>query len=195
FDMEKQLVIRTIREVLGVDLTPAEEQAILENRMDNVLAFLAYGRGLRELDRGDFAAAQRELQLSIELEPGSFTGRDAALAEASDLAGAAALSTADLGNLATATGELGTRVLGPPASVTTDRVQGVTLANVSNGVAPPPTGPTLDLGSTAGAHERISASTRDTRRDAVQEAVGGETVPGAGGVQITVVIPRPGGTP
>jgi curli biogenesis system outer membrane secretion channel CsgG len=50
FDMEKQIVIRTIREVLGVDLTPAEEQAILENRMGNVLAFLAYGRGLRELD-------------------------------------------------------------------------------------------------------------------------------------------------
>ncbi len=42
FDMEKQIVIRTIREVLGVELTPAEEQAILENRMSNVLAFLEY---------------------------------------------------------------------------------------------------------------------------------------------------------
>ncbi len=40
FDMEKQIVIRTIREVLGVALTPAEEQAILDNRMSNVMAFL-----------------------------------------------------------------------------------------------------------------------------------------------------------
>ncbi len=54
FDMEKQIVIRTLREVLAVELTPAEEQAILENRMNNVLAFLAYGRGLREIDHGNY---------------------------------------------------------------------------------------------------------------------------------------------
>ena len=48
FDMEKDLVFRIIRDRLGVQLTPAEEQTILDNRTDNVLAFLAYGRGLRE---------------------------------------------------------------------------------------------------------------------------------------------------
>jgi tetratricopeptide (TPR) repeat protein len=93
FDMEKQIVIRTIREVLGVELTPAEEQAILENRMGNVLAFLAYGRGLREIDRGNFESAQVEFQLSMQLDPGSFASRDAAMAETADLVDASGATT------------------------------------------------------------------------------------------------------
>ncbi|NIP59694.1 MAG: hypothetical protein GWM92_03220, partial [Gemmatimonadetes bacterium] len=44
FDLEKRAVFDVL-DVLGVDLTPAERQAINENRAGNILAFLAYGRG------------------------------------------------------------------------------------------------------------------------------------------------------
>ena len=120
FDMEKQIVIRTIREVLGVTLTPAEEQAILENRMENVLAFLAYGRGLRELDQGNYAEAQAEFDLAISLEPGAFDGTDLAIAETAALTESIGTSTGDLAGIASATGETGAGVFAPPSANTTE---------------------------------------------------------------------------
>lgn len=118
FDMEKQIVIRTIREVLGVTLTPAEEQRILDNRMGNVLAFLAYGRGLRELDAGNYDAAQQEFDLAESLDPGYF-GVDVASAEASALLNASAMNTTDVEGIATATGEVGGGFFAPPSATTT----------------------------------------------------------------------------
>jgi tetratricopeptide (TPR) repeat protein len=206
FDMEKQVVIRTIREVLGVALTPAEEQAILENRMSNVLAFLAYGRGLRDLDQGDYEGAQAEFQLSTQLEPGGFASRTAAMAEVADLLDAASLNTADLGGLAASTGELGVGAFGPPtASVTQDLgvvstgdltgVSGTTslsgtLDRVTQGVAPRPTTGTLDKGPTESTDGDTNTS---TTRDPVQDSGGAETLPGTVDTQVTIVIQRPGG--
>lgn len=117
FDMEKAIVIRTIREVLGVTLTPAEEQRILDNRMGNVLAFLAFGRGLRELDNGNYDAAQQEFDLAKSLDPGYF-GVDVASAEASALIDAAGVNTADIDGIATATGETGGTLIAPPPATT-----------------------------------------------------------------------------
>lgn len=205
FDMEKQIVIRTITEVLGVALTPAEEQAILENRMSNVLAFLAYGRGLREIDQGNYDAAQAEFELSLQLEPGGFASRTQAMADLDDLLGASAFGTGDLAGLAAATGELGVGPFGPPpASITQDLGfsvaggsqlpaegdQGVlgTLELVTQGVAPRPTTGTLDKGSTDSGTEQT-----DTTRDPVQEAESTETLPGTIEAQITIIIQRPGG--
>jgi len=239
FDMEKQIVIRTIREVLGVELTPAEEQAILENRMSNVLAFLAYGRGLRELDRGNYEGARAEFELSAQLEPGGFGA--AALAETSALLDALLLTTADISGLAASTGELGLGVIAPPAARTTQellptlttetqvastvgqvggqttdtdqdggifdppapgttdaaaqQVTSTTLTNVTEGVAPTPTGPILDLGSTDQSTDQATQQTQDTNRDPVQEAQQQETVPGTAEALIRIVIQRPGGTP
>ena len=198
FDMEKQIVIRTIREVLAVELTPAEEQAILENRMSNVLAFLAYGRGLREIDRGNYEAAEAELALSMSLDPGSFASRDAAMADLQDMADASGTSTSDLGGLAGASGELGVGLLAPPAMVTTQNLQldatqifGGTLTNVTEGVAPTPTGSMLDLGSATQVHTQTANLTGATR-DPFQEAQGQETLSTAQ-AQIRIVIDRPGG--
>ena len=192
FDMEKQIVIRTIREVLGVELTPAEEQAILENRMDNVLAFLAYGRGLREIDRGNYDAAQAEFALSMSLDPSSFASRDAAMSDLQNLVDASGSSTGDLVGMAADTGEFGSGVLAPPTMATTqdfelDPTQILTLTNVTEGVAPTPNGSTLDLGTTA-----ETASQTDAIRDPVQESQGQETVSGAAETQIRIVIQRPG---
>ena len=199
FDMEKQIVIRTIREVLGVELTPAEEQAILENRMSNVLAFLAYGRGLREIDRGNYEAAQSEFALSMSLDPSSFAARDAAMSDLQNLVDASGTSTGDLVGMAGGTGEFGIGILAPPTVVTTqdlqlDQTQTVTLTNVTEGVAPTPNGNTLDLGSTRQGRNQTTSQT-NTTRDPVQESQGQETVPGTAQAQIRIVIQRPGSQP
>jgi hypothetical protein len=192
FDMEKQVVIRTITEVLGIELTPAEEQAILENRMNNVLAFLAYGRGLREIDRGDYEGARAEFEASVQLEPGGFASRTQAMNEVSDMIDASSLDTGDLAGVASSTGELGVGAFGPPPAGITQTLPGTTMAgtleNVTQGVAPRPTTGTLDRGSTDGGSDQ-----GDTRRDPVQESGGSETLPGTTSAQVTIVIQRPGG--
>jgi hypothetical protein len=199
FDMEKQIVIRTIREVLGVDLTPAEEQAILENRMGNVLAFLAFGRGLRELDQGNYSAAMAQFEESSRLDPGSFAGRDAAMAETTSLMNASAAGTDELVTVASTTGELGVGLVAPPDARTTQDLlpstgaaRIISLAIATEAVAPSPTSATL---SNTTSQRTQTNSSADTGRDPVQEASGTETTGGAQGAVISIVIPRPGATP
>ena len=127
FDMEKAIVIRTIREVLGVTLTPAEEQRILDNRMSNVLAFLAYGRGLRELDGGNYDAAQEEFSLAESLDPGYFAV-ELASAEASALLDASTVNTAEVEGIAVATGETGGAIIAPPPATTTQDFSGIGIS-------------------------------------------------------------------
>jgi Tfp pilus assembly protein PilF len=195
FDMEKQIVIRTIREVLSVELTPAEEQAILENRMGNVLAFLAFGRGLRELDHGNYEAAMAEFEESVRLDPSSFAAREAAIAEASSLLEASAASTSGLIDVASATGEFGVRFIAPPQARTTQDLlprvvttTTVSLATATEAVAPSPSATTL--GNTTTEQSQLLTSS-DTSRDPVQESTSTETVSGPSGAVISIVIPRP----
>lgn len=68
FRLEKNLVFKVIDE-LGITLTEAEEKAILTIPTENLLAFLAYSRGLEARDRGDFAGAQKEFQEAIKIDP------------------------------------------------------------------------------------------------------------------------------
>ena len=68
FDMEKGLVFQ-ILDVLGAPLTPAEREAINENRAESILAFLAYGEGLMAMDRGDFEAASDFFQQAASIDP------------------------------------------------------------------------------------------------------------------------------
>ena len=216
FDMEKEIVIRTIREVLGVELTPAEEQAILENRMSNVLAFLAYGRGLRQLDLGNYAAAQAEFETMMALEPG-YQGAEAAMAEASALVNASATTTTDLGSIVASSGEFGGFFGPPPAPVTNDltpigiddqvpvgagattddgsSVAGAssTLTGVILAIDPTLTTSILDQGSAGQSRNPTPSQTQPTSRDPVQEAVGQETISGTAEALIRIIIQRPGG--
>lgn len=183
FDMEKDLVFRTLRDVLGVELTPAEEQAIRENRADNILAFLAYGRGLRAKDRGDYDAALQEFQRAQELDPG-FGAASEELGSTEDLQDAASTDTDEVVQVAappTVTAPP------PPATPTTSG----TLGSASEAVNPTPTSGTLDLGST----QSTSTSTEATgeQRDPVQESQGSESVTKTSSAQIRIVIKRPGG--
>lgn len=212
FDMEKQIVIRTIREILGIELTPAEEQAILDNRMNNVLAFVAHGRGLRELDIGNYDAAQTEFELALQLEGGSFEATEVALAETAALNNANQTNTSDLADVASATGETGVGFLGPPPAGTTSDLTPLgidnlpvgstqspgsdvarnTLRNIFEGVDPTPTIGILDLGSANQGQDATTNQTGDTVRDPVQEQ-NDEGVRNAAQARIRIVIRRPGG--
>jgi hypothetical protein len=221
FDMEKQIVIRTIREVLGVTLTPAEEQAILENRMQNVLAFVAYGRGLRELDQGNYAEAQNQFNIAASLEPGSFQMNEIAMAEAAAMAEASATGTGELATIAATTGELSGGLFAPPLATTTTSLTSIgvadpapvgagsspsadpgattsrnafkTLTNVAEGVLPTPTAFTLGLSTSELVENPTTEQTQPANRDPVQEVSGSETVGGVTEAQIRIVIQRPGG--
>ncbi len=217
FDMEKENVIRTIREVLGVELTPAEEQAILDNRMSNVLAFLAYGRGLRQLDLGNYAAAQAEFETMMSLDPGAYQGAADAMAEASALVDASNTSTTGLGSIAAGGGEFG-GFFGPPAAPVTEdlsslgigprspvgagassgdgsTISGVTstLTGVIHSIDPPLTATTIDQGSAGQSRNPTPEQTQVTGRDPAQEALGQENIPGTAQALIRIIIRRPGG--
>ena len=173
FDLEKDLVFRTIRDVLGVELTPAEEQQIRDNRAENILAFLAYGRGLRARDQGDYAGAVAAFQQAMQLDPG-FGAAAAAAGEAQDMGDAAGTSTTQVATT-------------PPP--TTPPTSG-TLAGAAEGVNPTPTAGTLGQGST---QTGTGEGTTGEKRDPVQESQGQETVTKTATAQIRVVIKRPGG--
>jgi len=216
--MEKQIVIRTIRELLGVELTPAEEQAIMDNRTDNVLAFLAYGRGLRHLDSGDYESARTEFELASSLEPGAYRAAEVALAETMALSDAAASGTADLASTADATGETTARVVGPPSANTTEDLSSIgiaperplgegtdeesarptgmswgTLRSVAEGVFPSPTASTIGLGSAELSGNPTAGQTQPATREPVQETQGQERLTGTAEAQIRIIIQRPGG--
>jgi len=68
FRVEKNFVFKIIDE-FGIKLTEAEEKAILIIPTENLLAFLAYARGLEARDRGDLAKAQEEFQQALKIDP------------------------------------------------------------------------------------------------------------------------------
>ena len=98
FDLEKTVVFEVLR-ILGVELTPAEREAINQNRAENLLAFLAYGRGLQAMDEGDYSTASQFFNQSIQLDPGFEAARVQA-AEAGEIGEAATTSTADIALIA-----------------------------------------------------------------------------------------------
>jgi tetratricopeptide (TPR) repeat protein len=177
FDLEKDLVFRTLRDVLGVQLTPAEEQQIRDNRAENILAFLAYGKGLRARDQGDYAAALAAFQQATALDPG-FGAAASATGETQDMSDAAGTSTTQVAT----TGAPGGGA--PPTSGT--------LSGAAEGVNPTPTSGTLDKGTgqTSGTE---GATNTSSKRDPVQESQGQESVTKPAQAQIRIVIKRPGG--
>jgi TolB-like protein len=68
FELEKQVVLELVGE-LGIQLTPAERDAIEPVPTRSLQAFLAYSQGLLEEDRGNFAAAARQFQRATRLDP------------------------------------------------------------------------------------------------------------------------------
>ena len=69
FAAQKRLAVG-VHESLGIELTPAERERILEFRTQSLEALLAYGRGLMAQDGGDFAGAALHFREAVSLDPG-----------------------------------------------------------------------------------------------------------------------------
>jgi tetratricopeptide (TPR) repeat protein len=183
FDMEKEIVFQVI-DVLGAQLTPAEREAINENRSENILAFIAYGQGLVAMDNGEFDAAQQFFQQAAELDPG-FGMADTKVGEASDLSDATSRTTDDVATAGSA--EVGGGVTGVADANAVGNTEGV-LARTSQDVNPSPAVAVVDLGSTT---EDTGQTTQGEKRDVAQEAARTETTTETKAT-ITIKIPRPG---
>jgi hypothetical protein len=68
FAAEKALALRLF-DVLGITLTPSERAAVEERPTANLLALLAYGRGVQRQLEGDFRGARDEFRRAERLDP------------------------------------------------------------------------------------------------------------------------------
>jgi tetratricopeptide (TPR) repeat protein len=98
--LEKALVL-IIAQRLGYVLSEAERRAVLENGTQNLVAFLAYSRGLLEEDRGNFAAAAAHYAEAARVDPSFREAREryqaaAAAPAVQQLSAAQLLSAASL---------------------------------------------------------------------------------------------------
>lgn len=184
FDMEKAVVFQVLG-ILGVELTPAEREQINQNRSENLLAFLAYGRGLEAMDRGDYASATQFFNQSIQLDPGFQPARDLG-GQAGQMDDAAGSSTGDVANAAAASGTLSAPPDAPPPGRGSD--VGSTLASVDQNVNPTPTASTIDLGSPASG----GGDPQTQQRDPVQESQGSDGVSKTSSAKVVIQIKRPG---
>lgn len=73
--MEKQLVVGLAGR-LGYQLSEAERRAILENGTQNLVAFLAYSRGLEAEDLGNYTAAAEHFAQAAQADPGFQAARE-----------------------------------------------------------------------------------------------------------------------
>ncbi len=190
FEMEKDAVFQVL-DILGVEITPAEREAINQNRAANLLAFLEYGRGLMALDEGNFSEAEAFFSQAVQMDPGFSAAADART-EAGDLGNAAGTSTENVE--AQASPELSTPAV---EANTTDQGVGVTgttttgssiLQATTEGVVPNPAGGIVNQGTTT-----TGAENQGQNRDPTQEGSGTEGVTTPTTATITITIKRPGG--
>jgi tetratricopeptide (TPR) repeat protein len=173
FELEKELVFQTL-DVLGVQITAAEREAIDNNRSRNVLGFLAYGRGLQALDEGNYSEAQAAFQEANSLDPG-FVSAAQKLDEANQLQRASTQSTDDLAQAAV------TEVTGVQIPTETPL-----LASLTESVVPNPGAEVTTTGGGTDGGEKQGGE-----RDPTQEASGNEGVTNVPKAQIKLVIPNP----
>lgn len=76
FDMQERLALR-IYASLGIELTPTERERVTRRRTENLMAILAYGRGLEAEDAGNFAAAVGHFAEATALDPDFEEAREA----------------------------------------------------------------------------------------------------------------------
>ncbi len=185
FDMEKEVVFQVL-DVLGAELTPAEREAINNNRAENLLAFLAYGQGLMAMDRGDYQAAQDFFQQAASLDPGYAAAVEAEI-EAEGLASASTTTTDQVEN--TGAPELGGGLTGVPGANDYVAANQDFLTKTANDVNPSPSIGVLGQGATSTG----SGQRQTDDRDPTQEAGGheGTTTPTTSIAVFRLKIPRP----
>jgi TolB-like protein len=98
--MQKRLALR-MYESLGIQLTPAERERVSRRATENVMAILAYGRGLQAEDAGNYQAAAMHFAQAAKLDP-NFTEAKQSEARVEAEADAAAVPTNELAMTAVA---------------------------------------------------------------------------------------------
>jgi tetratricopeptide (TPR) repeat protein len=129
FDLEKTLAFR-IFSSLGIQLSPAEQQAISQRPTQNVQAFLAYSRGLVAQDSGDYGAAQADFNQAAVLDPG-FQAAVRGAASAGQLSAASQVSVNQMETTVSRT-----ETLQAPANTSLADAQQSALNAATNTIAP-----------------------------------------------------------
>lgn len=181
FDLEKQIVFN-IFNTLGVTLTAVEREKINENRTGNLLAFLAYGRGLNELDRGNFQQASTFFRQATQLDP-NFTRASATNAQATQLQQASQTTTTEIAQAAT--------VEAPVAALSTATTS--LLQSTLNDVNPTPATQTTQTSTTTQSNTSTSqASNTAGNLNQSQGNTGGASQAAKATVQIRICNPSKG---
>jgi tetratricopeptide (TPR) repeat protein len=174
FDLEKQIAFAVFSN-LGIQLSPAEQEAVSQRPTQNLQAFLAYSRGLVEQDRGDYGAAQADFNQAATLDP-NFRAASQSAASASDLSAA---TQQPVSQVESAVSQASTFTApSPPSAPSTQAAIEAGLQSV----APPSTA--LPTGS--GASTPPPTTTRNTTSEATQTE---GPAPPTGTVVITIKRP------
>jgi TolB-like protein len=177
FDLEKTLVYRVFNN-LGIQLSPAEQEAINQNPTQNVQAFLVYSRGLEAQDRGDFTAAQADFNQAAVIDPG-FRAAVQGAAAAGQLSAA---SQQPVSRVETAVSRSAT-LQAPPSAPSAVTAQQAALTDGTNSVAGTTGSQTLgEIGSPA----TVGTTSRNTTAEVTNsEGVGQSTG------NVVIIIRRP----
>lgn len=176
FDMEKALVLDLFRS-LGIQLTPAERQALDQRPTQNLQAFLAWSRGLEAEDQGDFSGAQQLYDQATRIDPG-FLGAQQSSAKASDMSAASATSVSSVEAVVTQNANVESGTSGSSS-------QGTALNNASSGVTPQSTAPTTQTTTTT------APPAPPTGTKTQNEPITGPPTPQSPPGVIILKIPRP----
>ncbi len=129
YELQARLALQ-VHSALGIQLTAAEEELILDRPTRNLQALLAWGRGLEAEDRGDYAEAFEHYQTASDLDADFAQPRDDA-DRTSGMIDAEQVSTADLTGRAWAEVEVEPVVSGPTAGpVDFDGLEGIVPGSI-----------------------------------------------------------------
>ena len=180
FDMEKALVLDLFRS-LGIELTPAERQALDQRPTQNLQAFLAWSRGLEAEDRGDFSGAQQLYDQASRIDP-SFLGAQQSSAKASDMSAASVTSVSSVEASVSHNANVESGISGSSS-------QGTALNNASGGVTPQSNAPTTEPTTTP--TTTTTTNTAPTGSQTQSAPILGTPTPQSPPAVIILKIPRP----